>query len=128
VQVMEWVKGLWRSLAWQPLAEETERRLAAYFWEGGTPLPHPVSEVNLHGAHIATGEEWYPGTIIQMTLQNTAQPFGDGNGTKAVAVSVKSKVAAQEPGKIKVEFLYLNDGELRALRRFLEEVRSRGER
>lgn len=121
---MQSIKGWWRSLAWQSLAEETERHLAAYFWEGDTPLPHAISQLNLHGASIATAWKWYPGTVIEMTLQNTAQPSGDGNGTKRQVVSVRSKVLTQQNGKIKVEFLYLYDGERKAMHRFLEQVRS----
>lgn len=45
--------------------------LAAYYWTGAAPLPHWVRDVSSSGLYLVTGERWYPGTLVLMTLQRT---------------------------------------------------------
>lgn len=42
--------------------------LAAYFFTGGAPVAHGVRDISLTGMYVLTGERWYPGTMVRMTL------------------------------------------------------------
>jgi len=42
--------------------------LVAHFFTGGAPQAHEVRDVSASGLYVVTGERWYPGTIIRMTL------------------------------------------------------------
>jgi hypothetical protein len=42
--------------------------LSAYFFTGGESVAHGVRDISRTGFYIFTGERWYPGTILRMTL------------------------------------------------------------
>jgi hypothetical protein len=42
--------------------------LAAYFWDGAVPLPHVVRDISRTGVYLFTQERWYPGTMLQLTI------------------------------------------------------------
>jgi|HubBroStandDraft_1064217.scaffolds.fasta_scaffold27616_4 hypothetical protein len=44
--------------------------LVAYFFTGGTPTPHEVSDISTSGIYIITSERWYIGTIVRLTLSD----------------------------------------------------------
>jgi hypothetical protein len=46
--------------------------LAAYYWTGASPRAHTIKDVSVSGLYVVTEERWYPGTLILMTLQETA--------------------------------------------------------
>jgi hypothetical protein len=48
--------------------------LAAYYWTGGAPIQHEVRDVSESGMYVATHERWYPGTVVRMTLIDSADP------------------------------------------------------
>ena len=47
--------------------------LVAYFFTGGTPAPHRVRDISGSGLYVYTGERWYLGTIIRITLTDQRQ-------------------------------------------------------
>ncbi len=70
---------LTRLLLGDPVDPRKTRReslpgLIAYFFTGGTPLPHAVRDISLTGMYIVTNERWYPGTVVQITLTDRHQP------------------------------------------------------
>ena len=86
------------------MQEHIAGSLVAYFWEGGAPAPHAVRDLSTHGAYIVTTEKWYPGTIVQLTLQYGLTAVDSGGGA---ALVVRSTVLAQGADGIRVQFLYL---------------------
>jgi hypothetical protein len=48
--------------------------LIAYFFTGGAPVGHAVRDISLTGMYIVTGERWYPGTVVQVTLTDRHKP------------------------------------------------------
>ncbi|MGO8759409.1 MAG: PilZ domain-containing protein [Terracidiphilus sp.] len=48
--------------------------LIAYFFTGGTPMPHAVRDISVTGMYIVTSERWYPGTVVQVTLTDRHKP------------------------------------------------------
>lgn len=45
--------------------------LVAYYWDGGRPTAHNVRDISLTGLYMLTQDRWYPGTVLQLTLQET---------------------------------------------------------
>ena len=70
------------------------------------------------GAFIVTSEKWYPGTIINLTLQRGSQ-VTRGDET----LPLRSRVVTPGPDGARVQFLYLNRREREAARKFLNEIR-----
>jgi hypothetical protein len=56
-------------------AREALPGLAAYFWTGGAPEEHCVRDISPSGLYVVTEERWYPGTVVRMTLTDSAQPI-----------------------------------------------------
>ena len=53
------------------------RSLVAYYWDGSTPVARDVQNVSAEGFYLVTGERWYLGTVITMTLQKRDVPKGE---------------------------------------------------
>ena len=69
---------LQRLIAPDPVAPRKNLRtsipgLTAYFFTGGTPMPHTIRDISSTGLFVVTDERWYPGTLIQMTLKKTEE-------------------------------------------------------
>jgi uncharacterized protein len=66
----------WLERWWSPDPRKAPREqspgLAAYYWTGGAPEAHLIKDISSTGLYVVTEERWYPGTLVLMTLQNTA--------------------------------------------------------
>jgi hypothetical protein len=49
--------------------------LAAYFWTGGAPGEHCIRDISSSGLYVVTEERWYRGTMVRMTLTDSAEPI-----------------------------------------------------
>jgi PilZ domain len=125
MHVMERIKSWLRGPQGDRLPDGLERLLAAYYWDGAVPVPHEVRKVSAQGAYIVTSEKWYPGTIMDLSLEYNAQPAGTNPAPK-VALGVRSRVVSHGPDGLSVEFVCVNRRERQELVKFLESVRSRG--
>jgi hypothetical protein len=76
--------------------------LIAYFFTGGTPMPHEVSDISTSGIYIVTIERWYIGTIVRLTLSDRHDPKTERS------LTVNAKVARF--GNDGVGFEFLLDG------------------
>jgi len=78
----------WLERWWSPDPRKAPREqapgLAAYYWTGGTPTAHEIKDISATGLYVVTEERWYPGTLILMTLQNTA--FGPEVSERTICV------------------------------------------
>ena len=65
----------WLQRWWSPDPRRAPREpapgLAAYYWTGAPPEPHPIRDISATGLYLITEERWYPGTLVLMTLQRT---------------------------------------------------------
>ena len=96
--------------------------VVAYYWDGAAPVPHPVRNLSAYGANIVTTEKWFPGTVIQLTLQHGAHVNGPGDQVGSPAVSVRTRVVSQDADSVRVVFVCLNKEERHTLRRFLHDI------
>jgi len=61
--------------------------LVAYYWDGASPVAHPVRDASSSGLFLLTEHRWYPGTVLAMTLQHTA--VGAEDPQRAIAVNAR---------------------------------------
>jgi Flp pilus assembly protein TadG len=104
------------------LPEDVSNSVVAYYWDGAAPAPHQVRNLSAYGADIVTVEKWYPGTMIQLTLQHGVHVNGTGGEAANLAVSVRTRVVAQNADGVRVHFMCLNNQERHALCKFLHDV------
>jgi hypothetical protein len=62
--------------------------LAAFYWDGGAPIKHPVKDISGNGLFLETDERWYPGTLVMMSLQ--AEDSTDAESERAIPVHARS--------------------------------------
>jgi len=78
----------WLERWWSPDPRKAPREaapgLAAYYWTGGPPEAHEIRDISSTGLYVVTEERWYPGTLVLMTLQNTA--FGEEVAERTICV------------------------------------------
>jgi hypothetical protein len=70
---------------------KAERSLAhslmAYYWDGATPVPHPVRDINVCGMYLLTEQRWYPNTLITMTLRRSDK--SDSDPERSIVVTTR---------------------------------------
>jgi hypothetical protein len=86
--------------------------LAAYFFTGGAPEEHRIRDISATGLYVVTEERWYLGTVVRMTLTDSAKPIiersitvhassvrwgNDGVGLHFVLKNEKDKRRGQTP-------------------------------
>lgn len=78
----------WLERWWSPDPRKAPREaapgLAAYYWTGGPPEAHQIKDISATGLYVVTEERWYPGTLVLMTLQNSA--FGEEVAERTICV------------------------------------------
>jgi hypothetical protein len=82
--------------------------IVAYYWNGGAPQGHPVTNLTESGAHLATADRWYPGTVVRLSLRREAQ-----------TISVRGRVTENNGDGVELRFVWLSRQERRAFRDFL---------
>jgi Flp pilus assembly protein TadG len=96
----------------------------AYFWEGGAPREHPLTDVSLTGAYIFAKDRWLEGTILDMTLQAT----GEGsNASGAPFWSVRGKIVRHGPDGFGVDFMWRGDEDRKAFKGLMRSLAQRAD-
>jgi hypothetical protein len=121
----------WLERWWSPDPRKAPRDqapgLAAYYWTGGAPEPHQIKDISSTGLYVVTEERWYPGTLVLMTLQVTAEGEEVGERT----ISVHSRAVRWGKDGVGLQFVLHKDmtdphmgaADRKALDRFLQRLR-----
>jgi hypothetical protein len=120
----------WLERWWSPDPRKAPRDaapgLAAYYWTGGPSTAHEIRDISSTGLYVVTEERWYPGTLVLMTLQNTA--FGEEVAERTICVH--SRAVRWGKDGVGLQFvLERNDdpnmgaADRKALDRFLQRLR-----
>jgi hypothetical protein len=121
----------WLERWWSPDPRKAPRDqspgLAAYYWTGGAPEPHQIKDISSTGLYVVTEERWYPGTLVLMTLQVTAE--GEELGERTI--SVHSRAVRWGKDGVGLQFVLQKDmadphmgaADRKALDRFLQRLR-----
>lgn len=76
--------------------------LVAYYWTGGAPQAFHIGNISTNGLFLLTEERWFPGTLIQMTLQRV-DTSGEEPGD---SIPVQSKVVRWADDGVGLSFLH----------------------
>jgi len=119
------IRGLIRRLKDRRRASRIQTQgLSAHYWTGGIPQPRDVRDIGVFGACIVAPDVFYPGTLVQITLENRAVLQDDGKNTH---ISVVGRVCRKTDDGFCVAFLFGALSERGQLRDFLQGVRTRVE-
>jgi hypothetical protein len=94
--------------------------IAAYWWDGGIPTARDVKDISTTGAFLNTGERWYPGTILTVTLQEESKDLETADS--ASSVSLPCKVVRHGLDGVGVSFMFHDKQDRKALERFVRDV------
>ena len=47
--------------------------LMAFYWDGGIPIPHIVTDISRTGLFLRTADRWHPRTLLRVTLQRKSR-------------------------------------------------------
>ena len=126
----------WLERWWSPDPRRAPRDLspglAAYYWNGATPMAHGIRDISSSGLYVVTEERWYPGTLVLMTLQRT--DCGEELEERAIAVQSRAvrwgndgvglKFVLPDAQDIKRGHNLLTDGaDRKMLERFLQKLK-----
>ena len=82
----------WLQRWWSPDPRKAPREptpgLAAYYWNGASPVAHNIRDISASGLYVVTEERWYPGTLLLMTLQRT--DCGEEAQERSIAVQSRA--------------------------------------
>ena len=90
--------------------------LQAVYWDGSTDNTHTILEIGSYGAVISTSTDWFPGTLIRITIRHRDHDLDQEDKLP----SIWSRVVRAEDGRICIEFLYFGKVEFEGLNRYLE--------
>ena len=85
--VTRWIEWL-TSRERRQVKRSEQLPLVAYYWDGGTPMAHPVRNISDQGLYLLTEQRWYPGTLLMLSLQREDLPETDPGRTIAVNAKV----------------------------------------
>jgi Flp pilus assembly protein TadG len=88
--------------------------VVAYYWNGSIPKGRPVRDISCNGAYVVTGEHWYIGTLLMLTLQPGSEIAEPG-----MSVTTACRVVRQGTDGAGVNFMLTTKEERRAMQRFI---------
>jgi PilZ domain len=95
----------WLQRWWSPDPRKAPRvrtpGLAAYYWNGSSPMAHGIRDISPTGLYVVTEERWYPGTLVLMTLQRN--DLGEEMAERSIAV--QSRAVRWGPDGVGLQFV-----------------------
>lgn len=84
--------------------------IVAYFFTGGTPVPHSLRDISATGMYVLTKERWSPGTIMRTTLTDRRDPSTDRS------ITVNAKVIRWGNDGVGLQFVLADEKSRRSSR------------
>lgn len=75
-------------------------QLQAYYLEGGPATKHDIRDISFSGLYLHTDEDWYPGTLVTLTLQKE----GGTEEEPERAITVQGQVVRSEKDGVGLRF------------------------
>jgi hypothetical protein len=95
----------WFKRWWSPDPRKAPRvkepGLAAYYWNGASPMAHGIRDISSTGLYVVTEERWYPGTLVLMTLQRNDR----GEECAERSISVQTRAVRWGPDGVGLQFV-----------------------
>ena len=103
--------------------------VVAYYWNGSVPLPHRVRDISRTGIFLFTEERWYPGTMLQLTLDfKTGTAITPAAAAPVESTRVWSKVVWFEADGVGFEFMQVKAAERKKMADLIERATGVGEK
>jgi hypothetical protein len=104
--------------------------LVAYYWNGAAPVARAIRDISLAGLYLLTDEHWYPGTVIEMSLQKT----GDSDDEQDHAIRIMARAIRRDSDGVGLAFVLpyksghdlSQEVDIKVLKRFLRGVKIKG--
>jgi hypothetical protein len=101
--------------------------LVAYYWDGAAPVSHAVRDISSAGLYLLTDQRWYPGTVIEMSLQKT----GDSGNEQDRAIRIMARAIRLDSDGVGLAFVLPyrygpdlpQEVDLKVLKRFLQGIK-----
>lgn len=101
--------------------------LVAYYWDGAAPVAHAIRDISSIGLYLLTDERWYPGTLIEMSLQKT----GGSDNEQDRAIRIMAKAIRLDSDGVGLSFVLpyrsgqdlAQEVDIKVLKRFLRGVK-----
>ena len=74
--------------------------LVAFYFTGGAPKPHEIINISISGLYLRSKEQWYPNTLVRMTLERQ-----DAERDEKKSISVLARVVRIDDDGIGHEFV-----------------------
>ena len=74
--------------------------LVAFYFTGGAPKPHEIVNISTSGLYLRSKEQWYPNTLVRMTLERQ-----DAEPDEKKSISVLARVVRIDKDGIGHEFV-----------------------
>jgi hypothetical protein len=103
----------WFKRWWSPDPRKAPRvkepGLAAYYWNGASPMAHGIRDISSTGLYVVTEERWYPGTLVLMTLQRNDR----GEECAERSISVQTRAVRWGPDGVGLQFVLADEKDSR---------------
>ena len=66
---VKWLAKLFSARDRRRAARHFSPPLMAFYWDGGIPIPHMVTDISRTGLFLRTADRWHPRTLLRVTLQ-----------------------------------------------------------
>ena len=99
------------------------RSIMAYYWNGSVPIPHRVRDISRTGIYLFTEERWYPGTMLQLTLDfKTGTAITPAGAVPVESTRVWAKVVRFAEDGVGFEFMLVKAAERKKMADFIEKA------
>ena len=100
-----------------------DKSIVAYYWNGSVPLPHRGRDISRTGIFLFTEERWYPGTMLQLTLDfKTGTAITPAAAAPVESTRVWSKVVRFEADGVGFEFMQVKAAERKKMADLIEKA------
>jgi len=70
---VKWLAKLFAARDRRRAARHFSPPLMAFYWDGGIPIPHIVTDISRTGLFLRTADRWHPRTLLRVTLQKKSK-------------------------------------------------------
>ena len=99
----DWFKSLQSENRRKSLRQDAPQ-LQAYYLGAGPSTKHDIRDISFSGLYLHTNEDWYPGTLVTLTLQKSGSTEDDQERT----ITVQGQVVRSGENGVGLRFVLPN--------------------
>jgi hypothetical protein len=127
---MQWIETMKGSLGRLNDRRRAQRlahpAILAFYSAGTEPAPHRIRDVSRTGAYMYTVERWYPGTLLQVTLDiDPGEVEVESSAKDVSSITLWSRIVRHGDDGVGMEFVLVQKKRRDSMHKFLAGVKSR---